>query len=169
MSTTIKKAYQALISFMEANKDKKVSTILDDVKAMCSAKQGGGGGARSFFKVGEEVVAARCGFYEKWFDPKVVEFGNKAGTASGLNSMCKAGVNEWTARNNAVKKARDEGFAEFTEGKITGDELQARLKAAEDARDAAKTLPEGMVGYDTMEELLTVLGVELPAAPSDAE
>lgn len=158
---SIKKVFQSVIAFLEANKDARVSKVLPEIMEMCSAKQGGGTTARSFYKQGEELVAARCGFFEKWFDPAVVEFGKKAGTASGLNSMCKLGVNEWTARNNAHKKGRDAAFADFTAGKLSADDFQAKLREVDSARDAEKVLPEGVVGYDTLEELLASKGLKL--------
>lgn len=158
---TIKKAFQSVIAFLESNKDARVSKVLDQVKEMCSAKQGGGTTARSFYKVGEAVVAARCGFFELWFDPTVVEFGKKAGTASGLNSMCKLGVNEWTSRNNAHKKGREEAFSQFTDNKITAEEFQTKLREIDAAKDAEKTLPEGVVGYATLDELLAAKGIAM--------
>ena len=36
--TTIKKDYVALVQFLENNKTKKVSTILEELKSMCSKK-----------------------------------------------------------------------------------------------------------------------------------
>ena len=39
---SIKKVFQSVIAFLEANKDARVSKVLPEIMEMCSAKQGGG-------------------------------------------------------------------------------------------------------------------------------
>ena len=112
------------VQFLEDNADKKVKTILDEVKELCSAKSGGGGGAAStFVKDGDEVVAVKCYYHGTWMDPRIVPFGAKANSATGLNNMCKAGVSKWTKQQRAFTKGKDDLLTRVTEGNLAADDI----------------------------------------------
>lgn len=157
MSNKIKTVYATLVAFLEANVDKRVRDILDEAKEMCSAKQGGGGGARSFHKIDDKVVAARCGYFGTWYMVDEVEFGAKASSASGLNTMCKAGTSAWTKQNSEYKKAREQLLDAVATGEVAIDDMQAKLAEIEAAKDLREDAPAG--GYATLEALLADRGL----------
>ncbi len=63
---TIKKQYEDLYNFLNANKNKKVSTIFDELTEMMS-RQNAGGNAKTF--VTDEngnVTHVFCYYHKKW-------------------------------------------------------------------------------------------------------
>ena len=97
---TIKKNYVELITFLEANKNKKVSTILDEAKELCQTK------VRAKTSIRDEkgkVIAIFCYYHKQWEELKVVPYGLKASSTTGYNTMCKQGVSSWTAMQKRVK------------------------------------------------------------------
>ena len=154
--TAIKKAYIGIVEFLQANTEQTVGDVLARVIAMASAKSGGGGGKASTFVRDEEsgeVLAIRCYYHSLWMSPAVVEFGKKASSATGLNSMCKDGVSKWTAQERAAKKAKDELLAKVAAGDIDAGDLQAELDAIEKARQAVVPREDGY-GFETAEEAI---------------
>ncbi len=163
----VKVAFQAIVALLESNKDKRVRDLLPEVIELASAKQGGGGGARSFHKVDDVVVAAKCGYFGLWFPvgadvEGAVEFGAKASSASGLNTMCKAGTSEWTKQNSAYKTSRDQLLTSVAAGEVEPADMQTKLKEIEDAKNARSEAPA--TGYETLEAVLAALGIEQEAA-----
>ena len=125
--TAIKKQYVELIELLEASKNKKVSTILEEVKALCEAKKGGSDG-KTFEKDADgNVTKVYCWYHKQWEDVAEVEYGNKKGTATGLNTMCKQGVSSWTKQQRIAKQARDEVLTRVASGEELNvqDELDA--------------------------------------------
>ena len=151
----IKKAYVDVVQFLEDNADKKVKTILDEVKELCSAKSGGGGGAAStFVKDGDEVVAVKCYYHGTWMDPRIVPFGAKANSATGLNNMCKAGVSKWTKQQRAFTKGKDDLLTRVTEGNLAADDIGKEMDKLEAARKEVFPLEGNYQGFETAEECI---------------
>lgn len=155
MSNKIKKAYEDVINFLEANADKKVKSILPEVIEMCSAKAGGGGGSSTFHKNADgKVVAIQCYYHKKWMSPEAIEFGAKATSASGYNNMCREGVSKWTKQNNEAKKAREELLKAVGAGEVAADKVAGELEKIENARAVILPLEGDYQGFDTLEECL---------------
>lgn len=155
--STIKKAYQDIVTFMQeavANNSKvKVSDILPQVIELASASRAGGT-ASTFHKDADgNVVAIRCYYHKLWMDPRVAEFGAKANTATGYNSMCKDGMSKWTKQQRDLKKAKEELLNRLSSGKLTIADLPAEQERIE--QDATVIVPrEDGYGFNTLEELL---------------
>jgi len=147
---TIKKAYQPLISLLEANQNSKVSTILEQAIALASAKTVQ---VTASHVVDGNVVAIRCYYHQLWMSPNVVEFGKKASSATGFNNMCKEGVSKWTKQQREAKKAKDQLLISLAEGEIESTDLPALLADIKEAQDVIVPLENG-IGYETLEELL---------------
>lgn len=131
--THIKKDFIDLVAFLEANKNKKVDTILSELKEMCSAKTV----MTSTLRRNEEGVVTHvfCYYHKEWEEVSVIPYGNKSNTASGLNTMCKQGVNAWTKQQRVYKAAMAEIGNKLMDGKITAEEAQQLRTEAETARD----------------------------------
>lgn len=128
---TIKKDYVELVKFLEANKGKKVSTILEEVKSMCSKKTND-----KTFKVDEEgnVTHVFCYYHKQWEEVGTYEYGPKKSTASKLNTMCKEGVSSWTKQQRIAKKEKEQLLVDLSSEVISVEDLPRLQQEIEDRR-----------------------------------
>ena len=152
--TTVKKQFEEIYAVLEENKNKKVSSILPQLIELMSKKNNASGAANTFIKDDEgNVVAVFCYYHKKWELVTDVEYGNKKGTTTGLNTMCKEGVSKWT-KQQRVKKAQE---AELLT-KVSSGELAVEDIAGEQTRilETSKKIieREDGHGFDSAEEAL---------------
>lgn len=152
---TIKKAFVDIVEFLQENEKKTVKSILPDVIEMASAKAGGGSGGGSTFHKNDkgEVVAIRCFYHGLWMSPQVVEFGKKANSSTGYNTMCKEGVSKWTKQQRDAKKAREDLLTKVAASEIEPSKLPAEMEAIEEARKTVIPPADGY-GFATLEDCL---------------
>lgn len=146
--SNVKKMYVELIALLEANEGKKVSTIMPEVLELVSSKSM----SKTFHKIDGEVVAIYCYYHKQWELVSDVEYGSKKGTATGLNTMCKSGVNLWSKQQRDAKKARDLLLTQVSEGEVDPSELTNKLAEIEEVKSII-TLNE--VGYETLDLALS--------------
>lgn len=151
----IKKAYAEIVVLLQANEDAFVRDILPEVVSLASAKTGGGGGKATTFHKDEEgnIIAIRCYYHGLWMDPAVAEFGKKASSATGFNSMCKDGVSKWSSQQRAAKKAKEQLLLDVASGEVEATDLPALMAEIEEAASAVVPREDGY-GFATVEELL---------------
>jgi len=155
--STVKKAFQPIMTILAtALVDGTIAQgVFDEVEALTLAKVGAGGGKATTFHKDENdvVVAVKCYFHKTWMDPRVVEFGAKASSATGLNSMCKEGVSKWTKAKAEAKKAEANILTRLTAGELDASDIPA--EQARIAEEAAVITPrEDGYGFETLEECL---------------
>lgn len=124
----IKKDYIELVNFLETNKNKKVETILDLVREMCSQK------VETTFKKDENgnVTHVFCYYHKVWEDVSQVEYGKKASNkATGLNTMCKVGLNQWSKQQRVAQKEKNELLEKMAKGEVSQEEFTQELDAIE--------------------------------------
>jgi len=128
---TIKKAYIDIIALLEANKSKKVSTILEEVTQLASSKV-----ATKTFRTNEagEVTEIFCYYHKEWELVSEHEYGAKASSATGLNSMCKVGVNAWTKQQRVAKQEKEELLMRVASGEVEPANLTDELAKIEATR-----------------------------------
>lgn len=165
---TIKKAYVEIINLLEANENAKVKSILDQVRELASAKVGAREGGSTFIRSVEGNVVAVLDYYFKRWMPlvgeKAVEFGAKKSTSTGLNTMSKAGVSEWTKQQRVAKAAEADLLAKVAAGEIQPADIQAEQAKIEEAR---KAIAETDLGFAERDEVLAYLaenGIQVEAA-----
>ena len=126
-----KKVFVELVAFLEANKGKKVSTILPGVMELVSAKV-----QTKTFRLDEDgnVTEIYCYYHKQWESVNEVPYGKKASTASGLNTMCKAGTSAWTKQQRLAKVAKAELLDLVAKGEVEPSALPERLEEIEQAR-----------------------------------
>ena len=109
----IKKDFQALVDFLETNQNKKVATILEQIREMCSQQN-----TVTYKKDAEgNVTEVFCYYHKRWELVSEHEYGKKASNkATGLNTMCKAGLNQWTKQQSVAKKAKEQLLARVAAG-----------------------------------------------------
>jgi len=153
---TIKKAYQPIISLLEANPDEQVCNILVQAIALASAKTGGGGGKATAHHRDEDgnVTAIHCFYHKTWMDPSVVEFGKKASSATGLNSMCKEGVSKWTKQQRAYKQGKESLLEAVASGDLLAEDVPSALEELNTLRQVITPLEGDYQGFETLDECL---------------
>lgn len=151
--STIKKAFQPILSLLEANPSAKVRDLLEQVKELASAKTGASGSNPTTFHKTEDgiVVGIKCYYHGKWMHPEIGTFGKKANSASGFNTMCKDGLSKWTKQQRDYKQGKDAVLSRLQAGEQL--DLTAELAALEAAKTAIVPR-EDSYGFDTLEELL---------------
>lgn len=130
MANEIKKVYADIFAFLQANADKKIKAIMPELLEMVTSKQ-----MSSTFRKDAKgnVTHVFCYYHKKWEDITIAEYGNKATSASSLNSMCKEGVNQWTKQQRDLKKAKEDVLTKVGKGEITPDQIHDLLVQAEAA------------------------------------
>lgn len=153
--SNIKKAHIEIVELLQANTDALVGDILPEVIALASAKTGGGGGRATTFHKDDngEVVAIKCYYHGLWMSPADVEFGKKASSATGYNSMCKDGVSKWTKQERVAKAAKAQLLLDVADGTVDAADLPSIMAEIEEARQVVTPREDGY-GYETLEELL---------------
>ena len=81
--SSIKKAFVELHTFLEANKDKKVNTIMEEVTAMSSAKGAGGAASASVKDADGNVVGILDYYFKTWLPVAELALAPKGTTATG--------------------------------------------------------------------------------------
>jgi hypothetical protein len=143
----IKKAFVDLVDFLEKNKSKNVSTIIEQVKEMCSSNKANS----TVYKDDKgNVIAIYCYYHKQWELLSEVEYGVKANTASGYNTMCKIGVSKWTKAQRDAKKASQDLLNSIAKGTV---EAKNVLKLQADIESKRKTMDKTEMpkGYKTIE------------------
>jgi hypothetical protein len=152
---TIKKAYATLIGLLEANTTALVSDILPQAIELAAAKTGSGGGKATAFHRNEEgeVVAIKCYYHKLWMDPRVVEFGKKTTSPTGLNNMCKDGVSKWTKQQRDAKTAEANLLSLVAAGEVAVEDIAAKQLDISAATDLIVAREDGY-GFETLDECL---------------
>jgi len=158
----IKKAFQPIFTLltlaMQADPEATIASVYPELEDLASAKTGAGGGKASTFHRDDNgvVVAVKCYYLNKWLHlgAPCVEFGEKKSSASGLNSMCKHGMSNWTKQNAAAKKAKDALLAQVAKEEVAGSDVPEMLVAIDNQRAQIIELEGEYKGFDTLEECL---------------
>ncbi len=153
----IKKAFVPIVEFLEANAGKKVSTIMDEVRQLCSAKTGGASGGNTCIRDADNnVLAIYCYYHKKW-EPVVgdnaVEYGAKASSSTGLNSMCKEGTSAWTKQQLEAKKANAALLTDVASGKVKPEEI-VNLQADIDTKRKEISPRGDGIGWDEAKDVV---------------
>lgn len=125
----IKKNFVEIYNLLNANQDSKVEDIMDDLLELMVAQQRDKNHRQT--EAGLEVF---CYYHKEWELVKNVEYGSKVNTATGLNSMCKVGVNQWTKQQRDCKEAQAGLLEKVMSGEIEVADLQEHKDALEEKR-----------------------------------
>lgn len=152
----VKSQFVELITFLQANSNKKVSTILDEAIAIASKKVA----ERTFYKDGQNnTIACKDYYFKKWMLVDEVEWSTKEKSASGYNQMCKAGLSAWTKQQRDAEKANNLLLTQVASGELAPEDLAVKMQDIEAARTSINLdLLPTMNAYDTLEELLGANG-----------
>lgn len=152
--TNIKKAYVEIVALLEANSNKKVSSVMPQILELVTKSKNSGGSetGKTFARDDEgNVVAIFCYYHKQWELVANVPYGKKASTASGLNTMCKEGVSAWTKQNREASKAKEELLAKVSIGEVKPEDI---AEAQAEIDEQRKVIVANGQGFDTLEEAL---------------
>jgi len=156
---TIKKAYQAILlaltTAMEADENATIASVINEVTDLAAAKTGSGGGKATAFHRDEdgEVVAIKCYYHKLWMDPRVVEFGKKATSPTGMNNMCKDGVSKWTKQQRDIKQQEAELLGRVTSGDLAVEDIESEQERIQ-ADAKVIVAREDEYGFETLEDCI---------------
>lgn len=165
--TQVKKAYQSIVELLEANKDVKVSKIFDQVVELASAKTRTASEGSNYIRdVNGNVVAILDYYFKRWMPlvgEKAVDFGAKAKTATGFNTMCKEGVSAWTKQQREARNASAALLQRLLSGELTNEQIPAEQARIEEERKAIVPTELGFADQESLMKYLKKSGVELSA------
>jgi hypothetical protein len=143
--SNVKAQYQELVNLLEANKNKKVSTILPQIMELVTTKQK----SRTFIKDDEgNILAIYCYYHKRWERLDECEYGKKASSSHGYNTMCKEGTSQWTKQQREAKKAKEQLLTQLANGEITQDELTSLMDEIEEQRTRIIPREDGLGAID---------------------
>lgn len=148
----IKKQFSDIYEFLVKNQEKKVRDILPMLTKIMSSKNQ----ERTYLAINGNIIAIYCYYHKKWELVDYIEYGKKASTATGLNTMCKEGVRMWTRQQNEAKKQKEVLLAKIATGQINTEKLNEALRQLEAERAKIEPLPKELNKYsfETKEEAL---------------
>ena len=141
----------------------KLDTIMPDILELCSAKRQSG--ATSFIREKQadgkgKIVAILCYYYKRWMPlvgEDAVEFGVKAGSSTGLNTMTKEGASLFTKQNRIYKNAQIQMLKDIKAGELKVEDIGSTEETLETARIEIVATEKG---FATKEEVLEYLEEE---------
>lgn len=154
----IKKVFAEVNALLEANKDQLVGSLMPQLLALMSAKVGGSEVGSTHLKDEQgNVIAVFCYYHKCWELVSEHVYGAKAGTTTGLNSMCKLGVNSWTTQQRKAKLAKEALLAKLTSGELAIEDLASEQEAIESQRTNIVIPDNYPRAFSTLEELKEAL------------
>lgn len=143
----IKKPYVELIELLEANKNAKVSSILEKVYLMAESKKQ----SNTYIKdANGRIIAIFCYYHKQWEILEHTEYGSKKGSTTGYNTMCKVGVSKWTKAQSTAKKAKEAILMGVSKGSIDPKDIINKMNDVEANRLKidATDMPKGYASED---------------------
>lgn len=167
---TIKKDYEPVMALFKtaieiASQNKVKKSTIELMQAeynkaleLTASKNSNGSGSKStaYWQDGK-LVAVFCYYHKKWELVDHIEYGKKAGTKTGLNTMCKEGTSAWTRQNRQKQKHQDDMMKKLLAKEITAEEVTPYNATIEPHGDEDHS-------FDTLEQLQAFL-----ANPAEAE
>ena len=160
-----------MMALLNDHQDALVSDIMDEALLIASTKTAGKRVPREqkhITSTDGEVVAIHDYYFKRWMPlvgPEAVEFGQKASTKTGYNTMCKQGTSLWTKQNSTAKQATLALIDQVAEGDLGPADLPAARDAIEEARNAIEPTE---LGFDSKEDVIDYLqGLDIEVKQAD--
>lgn len=135
--STIKKGYVEVYNILVSNKDKKVSSIMDQLLPIMESQQRD----KNHFE-DDDGLHVFCYYHKEWELTSQVEYGKKVNTSTGLNSMCKVGTNQWTKQQREFKKSKAELLNFVANGDLAIEDINDEIEKLEVEKDSIVSIIE---------------------------
>lgn len=132
--STIKKGYTELYAILSANTELTVSDLMDQLLPIM--QQEVRDEAHRYVNGRLEIF---CYYHKQWEFADQVEYGKKAGTKTGLNTMCKVGTNNWTTQYRIYKESASKILEKVASGELSYEDIPK--EQAKYAEERAKIVP----------------------------
>lgn len=140
----IKKQFEEIYEFLAKNQEKRIKEVLPMLTQLVSSKNQ----ERTYLADDEgKVIAIYCYYHKKWELVDCIEYGKKASTATGYNTMCKEGVRRWTQQQNEAKKQKELLLAKVAAGTLNTEQLAAELQKIEEGKNKITPIPKELERY----------------------
>ena len=144
---SIKKSYTEIVAFLEANKDKKVSSIMSQVLLMAESKKQS---STHLMDEKGKVIAIFCYYHKQFEFVDDVPYGSKANTVTKLNTMCKVGNSKWTKKQRDAKTAISELIDKVSNGDIKPSDIKGHKADVEETR-LTMDITDKPIGFSSAE------------------
>lgn len=169
--SNIKKQFAGLHSFLVANQEKKIKTVLSELVEQFFSTVRATNGSTVLRNEAGEVLAGKCSYFGAWFP--VEAFHPKAGTPTGINSLCKLAAARYAKAKRDADKANADLLQKVATGELPYTEIPAELKRIEEMRSSVGAIvnDDGTVPqhWATKEEAAYFYGIEAGEAEAEAE
>jgi len=128
---SIKKPFAEIHQILIDNSDKNVSEIMHLLEPLMEAQVRDKNHRTN--ENGELEIF--CYYHKQWEVVGEVEYGSKKNTATGYNTMCKIGVNNWTKQQREFKKAKAELLDAVMAGEIEPADLNEKIAELEEKKN----------------------------------
>jgi hypothetical protein len=148
----VKKQFEELYALLEANQNKKISTVMPQLVELMSRKAGGANDGKNHYVDDNGTTWVFCYYHKKWESTLLAEYGQKKGTSTGLNTMCKEGVSAWTKQQRTKKQAEAGLLAKVSSGELDPSGIGAEMtRIAEEAKTVEPRSDEH--GFDALVDI----------------
>jgi len=127
--TTIKKGYLEVYDILVKNEDKKISSIMNQLIPIMESQQRD----KNHFE-NRYGLWVFCYYHKEWELTTQVEYGRKVNTATGLNSMCKVGTNQWTKQQREFKRDKANLLEQVAEGNLAIEDINDKIAELEETK-----------------------------------
>jgi len=128
--TTIKKGFIEVYNILVKNEDVLVSDIMSQLVPIMESQQRD----KNHFE-DEHGLWIFCYYHKVWELTSQVEYGKKVNTATGLNSMCKVGTNQWTKQQRDFKASKSSLLEQVADGTLNVEDIKAKIEELEEVKD----------------------------------
>jgi hypothetical protein len=128
---SIKKPFVEIHKILLENSDKNISEVLPLLEPLMEAQVRDK--AHKYDDDGNLWIF--CYYHKEWEQVGEIEYGSKKNTATGYNTMCKVGVNQWTKQQREFKKAKAELLDKVMAGEVDAADLNDEIAALEEKKD----------------------------------
>jgi hypothetical protein len=128
--TTIKKVYSEVFEILNSNQNKKVKDIMTDLLVVMESQQRD----KNHYE-DEHGLWIFCYYHKEWELTSQVEYGKKVNTATGLNSMCKVGTNQWTKQQRDYKKTKSDLLEKVQSGELAVTDIESEIAKLEEEKN----------------------------------
>jgi hypothetical protein len=162
----VKKSFAPFMDIIENNLHATVADIADQLRALAGTKTRGNtaGNVTTFIRSRTGEVVAILDYHFKRWMPLIgdyaVEFGQKTGSSTGYNQMCKVAVSDWTKRQRDAKAQNAALLDQVASGEVAPHDITARQAEIEAARTATPHTDLGFASKEDVLEYLASHGVE---------
>ncbi len=124
----IKKVFQPILDLLSINLEATVADILPTAMELCAVRAKGTKETKVKRDAEGHPTEIFCYYHSEWESLEDVAYGEKKGSNTGLNNMCKLGATQWSRQKRIADKATAAILDDVMEGILVGREAVQERK-----------------------------------------